>query len=201
MSCDLGSRTNGTRQIIVSLSRCWYREACGYISNAIWDFAGLLERWIDVLLSDRVTVLDVYAGGSSFHPLLPLGLKFLARHVMIDIDFLAIQDNSIGSVDDSLGVLNRLVVNEAMSLGPALIIGTDLAEQYVPKAGECIMESLLVDLFIKIADIEFTLSDLAQSGVRLGPRDMARTALDSTVVKFESALGIYRILVIDVSPA
>ena len=61
---------------------------------------------------------------------------------MADVDLLVVQQHAVDSLDSSLRGLGGLVVDEAVALGAAVLIGGDLARQHVAEGGEGVVESL-----------------------------------------------------------
>ena len=57
-------------------------------------------------------------------------------------DFLIVEQHTIDCLDRVLGSLRGLVVNEAITLGVALLIDGDLAGENITKRDESIMERL-----------------------------------------------------------
>ena len=61
---------------------------------------------------------------------------------MADVDLLVVQQHAVDSLDGSLRGLGGLVVDEAVALGAAVLIGGYLARQHVTEGGEGVVESL-----------------------------------------------------------
>ena len=93
---------------------------------------------------------------------------------MADVDLLVVQQHAVDSLDGSLGGLSGLVVNETVALGPAMLVGGDLAREDVAESGESVVEGLVVDSLVQVLDEDVALTGLAEGGVTLGPHDAAR---------------------------
>ena len=113
----------------------------------------------------------------------------LLRDVVADVHLLVVQKHTVDGLDGGLGSLGGLVVNKAVALEPALLIGGDLAGQNVAEGGERIVQGLVVDCLVQVLDENVTLTGLAEGGVPLRPHDAAGAAFDERVVELlQSAL-------------
>ena len=61
---------------------------------------------------------------------------------MADVDLLVVQQHAVDSLDSSLRGLGGLVVDEAVALGAAVLIGGDLARKDSAESGEGVVEGL-----------------------------------------------------------
>ena len=92
---------------------------------------------------------------------------------MADIDLLVVQKHTIDGFDGSLGSLGGLVVDEAVALGAALLVGGDLAREDVTEGSERVVQSLVVDGLVQVLDEDVALTGLAEGRVTLRPHDAA----------------------------
>jgi len=93
---------------------------------------------------------------------------------MADIDLLVVEQHAVDGLDSTISGLGGLVVNKAIALGAALLIGGDLARQNSAEGGKRIMEGLIVDLLVQVLDEDVALTGLAKGRVTLGPHDTAK---------------------------
>ena len=96
-----------------------------------------------------------------------------------DVHLLVVEQHAVDSLDSSLRGLGGLVVDEAVALGAAVLIGGDLAREDVAESGERVVEGLVVDSLVQVLDEDVALAGLAEGGVTLGPHDAATKHLES----------------------
>ena len=63
---------------------------------------------------------------------------------MSNVDLFVVQQHSIDSLDSSLRSLRRLIVNEPIAFGPALLVDSDLAGQDITESSKGIVKSLFL---------------------------------------------------------
>ena len=97
----------------------------------------------------------------------------LLGDVVADVNLLVVQKHTVDSLDSGIGGLGGLVVNEAVALGAALLIGCDLARKDIAESSEGVVKSLVVNSLVQVLDEDVALAGLAESGVTLGPHDAA----------------------------
>lgn len=93
--------------------------------------------------------------------------------MVADVDLLVVQQHSVDGLDSIIRSLGGLVVNEAVALGAALLIGCDFAREDVAESGEGVMKGLVIDGLIQVLDEDVALTRLPKSGVTLRPHDPA----------------------------
>ncbi|GKT65979.1 hypothetical protein ColTof4_03266 [Colletotrichum tofieldiae] len=149
------------------------------------------EEVAELIVSDLVgDVLDVDVGEVGLH-LLKLALAVLLGDVVTDVDLLLVEKHAVNVLDGLGGSLIRLVVNESVALGVAVLVLGDLAAQDVAEGSEGVVQSLVVNGDVEVLDEDVALAGLAEGGVTLRPHDAARAALDESVVELlESLLTI-----------
>jgi hypothetical protein len=90
-------------------------------------------------------------------------------------------------------------VNKGETSRFAGLVESDLAREDVTEGGKGVVESLVVDLFVKVLDEDVSLASLSQSRVSLRPHDSTGLSLDVGVVDvLEGSLSIVRVDVVDV---
>jgi len=166
------------------------------------DRNGLSERLDEVLEfllgSFDINVLDEKVGELSLL-LFDLGLSLLLSDVMSDIDLFVIEQHAVDSLDGGGGSFSSGVVNKGESSGFASLVETDFAREDLTESGKGVVESLVVDRFVKVLDEDVSLTSLSQSRVSLRPHDSAGLVLDQRVVEvLEGLLSIRRVHVVDV---
>ena len=62
--------------------------------------------------------------------------------MVTNVNLLIVQKHTIDSLDGSLGSLSGLIVDETVSLGAAMLVGSDLARQDITEGGKGIVEGL-----------------------------------------------------------
>ena len=127
-------------------------------------------------------VLDVKIGVVS-SDFVDLGLSFPPGDVNTDKDDLVVEQHSVHSFDGGEGGLSSVVVHESVTVRVSLGIGSDLAREDVSERGESVVESLVVDVLVKVLDEDVSGSSFAESGISLGPHDSTRSELDERVVE------------------
>jgi len=63
---------------------------------------------------------------------------------MADIDLLIIQEHTVDSLDGVFGRFIGFIVDETISLGTTVFIGSDLAGENVTESGKRVVESLSI---------------------------------------------------------
>ena len=112
---------------------------------------------------------------------------------MSDVNLLIVQKHTVDGLDSGVSSFGGLVVDEAIALRTALIVGGNFARQDIAESSEGIVQSLfgmtrqnklliimqcnsahlVVDSFVQVLDEDVALTSLAESGVALGPHDTA----------------------------
>ena len=96
------------------------------------------------LLELRLTLLSFDRWSAYMHTFLTSDRKSdLLRDVVADVHLLVVQKHAVDGLDGSLGSLSGLVVDESVSLGAAMLVGSNLAGQDITEGGEGIVEGLL----------------------------------------------------------
>ena len=70
--------------------------------------------------------------------------------MVADVDLLVVEQHAVDSLDGSLGGLSGLVVNETVALGPAMLVGGDLAREDVAEGSERVVQSLVISLLAQL---------------------------------------------------
>lgn len=166
------------------------------------NVAVLLKELAELVIGSLgVDVLDVDVGEVGLH-LVKLTLAVLLGDMVADVDLLLVEKHAVDVLDGLLSSLVSLVVNEAVSLGVAVLVLGNLAAQNVPKGSKGVMESLVVNGDVKVLDEDVALASLAEGRVALRPHDAAGTALDKGVVEFlEGLLAVGSRVVVHVGVA
>lgn len=63
--------------------------------------------------------------------------------MMANIHLLVVEEHAVYSLDGVLCRLGRLIMNEAITLGTAVLISGNFARQNIAKSSKCVMESLI----------------------------------------------------------
>jgi hypothetical protein len=166
------------------------------------DRDGLSERLDEILKlllgGLDINVLDEEIGELS-SLLLDLGLSLLLSDVVSDIDLFVVEQHAVDSLDGSSGSFTSGVVDKGESSGLATLVETDFAREDLTESGKGVVESLVVDRFVKVLDKDVSLTSLSQSRVSLRPHDSAGLVLDQRVVEvIEGLFSVVRVHEVDV---
>jgi hypothetical protein len=166
------------------------------------DRDGLSERLDEVLEfllgSLDINVFDEKVGELS-SLLFDLGLSLLLSDVVSDIDLFVIEQHAVDSLDGGSGSFASGVVDKGESSGFASLVETDFTREDFTECGKGVVESLVVDRFVKVFNEDVSLTSLSQSRVSLRPHDSARLGLDQRVVEVvEGSFSIVGVHVVDV---
>jgi len=113
--------------------------------------------------------------------------------VVTDVHLPVVEQHAIDSLDGIVCSFSSLVVNETVTLGPAVFISGNLAGQNITEGGKGIVKrlqktnmniplpylrhsvvtNLVVDAFVKILDKNVALTSLTESRITLRPHDAA----------------------------
>ena len=145
-----------------------------------------------------INVLDEEVGELS-SLLFDLGLSLLLSDVVSDIDLFVIEQHAVDSLDGGSSGFASGVVDKGESSRFGSLIETDFTREDFTKGGKGVVESLVVDRFVKVLDEDVSLTSLSQSRVSLRPHDSAGLSLDQRVVEvLESLLSVHGVHVVDV---
>lgn len=166
------------------------------------DRDGLSERLDEILKlllgGLDINVLDEEVGELS-SLLFDLGLSLLLSDVVSDIDLFVIEQHAVDSLDGGSGGFASGVVNKGETSRFASLVETDFTREDFTECGKGVVESLVVDRFVKVLDEDVSLTSLSQSRVSLRPHDSAGLGLDDRVVEvIEGSLSVVRVHVVDV---
>merc|ERR1711881_168972 len=123
----------------------------------------------------------------------------LLRHEFPDKHLLIVQHHAVHFRNRFLRRLFGFVVHEAVSSRLTFLISGNLARQNVSKSTEGIVQSLVVNVFVKIFDEDITDTRTPQCRVSLRPHNTAWTSLNRIVVHgVDGSFSISRLLKVNV---
>mmetsp|Transcript_74881 Transcript_74881/g.165367 ORF Transcript_74881/g.165367 Transcript_74881/m.165367 type:complete len:248 (-) Transcript_74881:135-878(-) len=86
----------------------------------------------------------------------------------------------------------EFVMHKSIAVGLSRTIGSHFAGQDIAKQAKGVIQSLVINVRVKIADVDVPSACLAQSGVTLAPHDSARTPSNARIIqRVQSSLSIW----------